>query len=1200
MYRANVLAFFVVVIMFNPIFVHDQPDVPQPEIEGQPFQLDSPDIRGTDLDPRMSLPSLEGYFTENLGQSGPGAGCFYVHGDGLSVSLGVGWVSYHLRQDDGTGANVRITFGDAFDVTPVGVHPLSHASDFFIGNDPEGWVVGARNYKEVLYGGLYPGIDLRFYVTEEMLKYDFIIGPGGDAATIRMAFEGAEGVSLDPANGDLLIATGAGTLRDMAPIAYQDGPDGVSDIEARFRVSKPSSVSFIIGDYDPSAVLVIDPGLVFSTFLGGSSTERCGPPVVDENGDIYLGGDTYSPDFPLTTGAVQTENKRVDAFVVKLSADGSQLLYSTYIGGDQTDHEVQVQVGPSDMVYIVGRTNSSDFPVTSNGLQQTFNGEWDCFVSRLDIRASKLDYSSYLGGNSHEVLRDIQLVASGDLYVTGNTYSRDFPITNDALPYNITGPFSEIFLLRLDVENESLEYSTFIAANGSDTSYCLFAEEDGIVYVAGYTNSEDFPTTPGAYRTSHIGRQYFHDGFVLKLDTSSSSLVYSTYFGGDIGDYATAIFVDDEGYAYLTGETASDDFPTTPGAYDRDRAARQDAFVLKMDQTGSDIEYSTFVGSMAAEYPIGIDVSDMGYIAITGSTRGDDYPVTPDAFDSTFNGSDDAFLTVLLPDVSDLYYSTFIGGNKSDRASGFTMLDWGVFLIAGETYSSDFPTTLGSFDPTFNGTVRDAFLLELDLFPAVIGNVMYSTPITTGDPVDIEADVQDNLDIGGVELHCWYDGDPTVFRTPMSLDSGTLKNGHWNCSIIVPDRRSGRIHLMVQARDQGGNMTTSDIFSVTIIDNDLPSIEPLPPGAPTTGEILPLSVNITENVGIDEVALVYWYGTSTSNSKSVKMKPIDVTVHGEGLYAYNDLRIPRESLRPLNFYYTVVDTSGNENSTSPVLLEVTDNDIPEIIDDTSDRTTTTGDHFIFQMTCWDNIGLATVNVSYHFGDSETTIRRMLGEEITSNGNGKYALRIKVPSNITVNLVYWFDVVDYSGHTKRTTPRFVEVKDNDRPMILSDGTVDQALKGLTLTFQVHVLDNIGIAEVIVRFRDEMGVMQYVPMVGSVGHYHVTHSVSRLAVGDVLYSFYVEDTARNSNTTDERTISLINAPPEIGEVPTFEVIEGETETLDLSAYITDLNDAIDNLTIMLDPKNARYWKPCTTNGSQITTSRSRFPIVIVRFG
>jgi hypothetical protein len=139
------------------------------------------------------------------------------------------------------------------------------------------------------------------------------------------------------------------------------------------------------------------------------------------------------------------------------------------------------------------------------------------------------------------------------------------------------------------------------------------------------------------------------------------------------------------------------------------------------------------------------------------------------------------------------------------------------------------------------------------------------------------------------------------------------------------------------------------------------------------------------------------------------------------------------------------------------------------------------------------------------------------------------------------------------------------------MILSDGTVDQALKGLSLTFQVHVLDNIGIAEVIVRFRDEMGVMQYVPMVGSVGHYQITHSVSRLAVGDVSYSFYVEDTARNSNTTDERTISLINAPPEIGEVPTFEVIEGETETLDLSAYITDLNDAIDNLTIMLDPKN-----------------------------
>ncbi len=448
---------------------------------------------------------------------------------------------------------------------------LPGVANYLVGSDPSRWHTGVPTYATVSYHAVYPGIDLVYYGTAGRLEYDWRLAPGADPGQIALAVDGARDVRLD-GDGNLALGTILGDIVQQAPRAYQT-IDGVRHaVAVHYTLTPARQIGVALGAYDTQAPLVIDPVLSYSTYLGGSGSDAAYGVAVDAAGNAYVTGNTTSTDFP-TAGALQGTNHggvtaSLDAFVSKLNAAGTALVYSTYLGGSGDDYGNAIAVDPSGNAYVTGNTSSSDFPTTANAYQPT---GYSIFVSKLNAAGGSLLYSTYLGGPSgvgNNYGNGIAVDAASDAYVTGYAGSTDFPTTPGSVQPALNGFSYNAFVVKINTAasgSASLVYGTYLGGTSpsGDAGQGIAIDQAGDAYVTGSTTSTDFPTTVNAPQRTFGG---VYDAFVSKLNPTGSTLLYSTYLGGSDDDEGEGIAVDAGGNAYVTGFTASTNFPTTAPA----------------------------------------------------------------------------------------------------------------------------------------------------------------------------------------------------------------------------------------------------------------------------------------------------------------------------------------------------------------------------------------------------------------------------------------------------------------------------------------------------------------------------------------------------------------------------------------------------------------------------------------------------------
>ncbi|HWB12833.1 MAG TPA: SBBP repeat-containing protein [Pirellulales bacterium] len=638
---------------------------------------------------------------------------------------------------DVSATAIRMQFiGASASASVMGLEKQQTQSNYFIGNDPSQWHTGVANFGQVEYENLYSGINAVFYGNQRQLEYDFDVAPGANPGQIEWQIQGATGLNID-SSGSLLIHTSHGDLTEKAPTIYQEVDGSRAAVAGRFVLEGSDRVGFVVGSYNTSLPLIIDPTLEYSTYLGGSSS--LGGDVgfgiaVDGAGNAYVTGWTSSSNFPTTAGAYQTTfGGWYNAFVTKLSADGHSLIYSTYLGGSVGDEGLGIAVDGSGNACITGYTYSLDFPTTTGAYQTTFGGTaTDAFVTKLSADGRSLVYSTYLGGRGDDEGCGIAVDRSGNAYVTGYTGSANFPTTSGAYQTTLRG-YSDVFSTKLSADGRSLAYSTYLGSSDYNRGLGIAVDGSGHAYVTGIASS-GFPTTTGAYQTTFGGKYYpvTYDAFVTKLSADGRSLVYSTYLGGDEYDGGFGIAVDGSGNAYVTGVTGSTNFPATAGAYQTTiggyypmSSTGYDAFVAKLSADGRSLVYSTYLGGGDEDFGSGITVDGSGNAYVSGITQSSDFPTTTGAYQTTFGGVADAFVTRLSADGDRLTYSTYLGGKDYDSGSGIAIDGSGDAYVVGFTASSNFPTTTGAYQTKYAGE-RDAFVSKLVLaaLPPPVVNVV--------------------------------------------------------------------------------------------------------------------------------------------------------------------------------------------------------------------------------------------------------------------------------------------------------------------------------------------------------------------------------------------------------------------------------------------------------------------------------------------
>ena len=704
-------------------------------LAGLPCLGMSPNEGDRDASPGAAVLSrLPLAFVENRGQWDTPAR-FVARRGGMTARIEKDGIVLQLarRAGDGRieGVVARLRFeGERASIDLEGEGKQPGAYNFFLGNDPSGWRTGVPAYASVLYRGLREGVDLRIREEKGRLEYDLLLAPGADAEGIVVRCEGIEGIEVEP-DGSLAMATALGPIRQSPPVAWQALPGGGRrPIEARFRRLGPERFGFVVPGRDPSLPLVIDPGLLYSTFLGGFGDESVEDIAVDATGAATVAGSTVSAGFPTTAGAFNTTaHAGGDAFVARLTPSGNALVFSTYLGGSTSQSAQALALDVAGSATVAGITTSADFPATAGAFDTTFGGGMggDGFVARLSPAGDALVYCTFLGGTAFDWPRALALDATGAATVAGQTISADFPSTASAFDSTFNGVpgFYDAFVTRVSPSGNALLYSTFLGGTSVDRAVALALEPNGSATVAGQTQSFDFPATAGAYDTTSNAPVFCpscFDGFVARLDPTGAALLFATYLGGPGDDFPEAIALDATGAATVAGSTENPTFPTTPGAYDT-TAVSTEAFVTRLSPPRSALVWSTYLGGLGADGANAIAVDPTGAAVVAGTTSGGGFPATPGAYDTTFNGGllfGDAFLARLSPSGNALHYSTFLGGSVGpglDQLNAVALDVAAGAAVGGRTQAPDFPTTPGTFDTTFGGAI-DAFVARLDLFPA--------------------------------------------------------------------------------------------------------------------------------------------------------------------------------------------------------------------------------------------------------------------------------------------------------------------------------------------------------------------------------------------------------------------------------------------------------------------------------------------------
>ncbi|MCG3119198.1 MAG: hypothetical protein ALAOOOJD_01543 [bacterium] len=613
-----------------------------------------------------------------------------------------------IHQPKSTALHLQL-IGANSELRVVGLDELSSKTNYFIGSDSSQWHTNVPNYAKIKYQEIYPGVDVVYYGNQQQLEYDFVIAPGTNPEVIAFGFEGANDLDFDDA-GNLVIHVDDGEVSLHAPMIYQEINGSKKVISGNYLRKSKNQIGFQVASYDENHSLVIDPILSYSTYLGGSGTEHAEGIAVDPAGSVYVTGWTDSPNFPTANPFQASRNGSQDAFVTKLNPSGSALVYSTYLGGNDWDFGFGIAVDALGNAYITGRTDSPDFPTsspfqamlkgssdafvtklnasgsaliystylggseydrglsiavdatgnayvtgyteafqtsdfpTANPIQAALMGTKDAFVTKLNPSGSPL-YSTYLGGSSSEEGRGIAVDSQGYACVTGLTVSDNFP-TASPLQTN-RGGSNEAFVTKFNPAGSALIYSTYLGGSNDEEAYGIAVDNAGNAYVTGSTTSNNFPT---ANPLQPNLKGSFGDAFVTKINPAGSAFVYSTYFSGGFNTSGRGIAVDSQGNAYITGRDSGTNFPLVDPIQGSGNIG---AIVSKFNPAGSALIYSTYLGSNSNDEGRAIAVDQHGNAYVTGNTLAANFP-TKSPIQPNNAGGQDAFVTKISGDAAPL------------------------------------------------------------------------------------------------------------------------------------------------------------------------------------------------------------------------------------------------------------------------------------------------------------------------------------------------------------------------------------------------------------------------------------------------------------------------------------------------------------------------------------------------------------------
>jgi hypothetical protein len=851
-----------------------------------------------------ALPRLNHHFKENKGQLTNDEIGYYFYAADFGVAFTATGVLYRISMSNHSDAEagappqgasranneqrdispahsgrsviVKLEFVGANPVAPQGKGVLSHPSHYFLGNNPQEWITNVCSFREVVYPALYKGIDLCFYFTPSGLKYDFIVKPGANVESIQLRYHGIERLSVDN-QGILVATTTIRPLVDQELTLYQDMPTGRQTVPGKFVLYDRTTFGFqLLSGYSPTTTLVIDP-LIYSTFLGGSEYDRAHAIALDSANNSYVAGSTRSGDFPTTPGANDTSYNGGgawpdDVFVCKLSADGTTLQYSTFLGGSSSDEGLAIALDQAGNSHVAGSTDSSDFPTTPGTYDTSHNGDGDGFVCKLSADGTTLLYATFLGGSGSEGSRAIALDQANNSYVTGSTDSSDFSTTPGAYDTSHNGGGYDCFASKLSADGTTLLYSTFLGGSADDTGSAIAVDGGDHSYVTGSTVSSDFPTTPGAYDKSHNAHW---DGFVCKLSADGTTLQYSTLLGGSKSDLSHGIALDSANNSYIAGDTHSSDFPTTPGAYDPSyNRGSPDVFVCKLSADGTTLLYSTFLGTSVLDRASAIALDSANNSYVTGSTHSSDFPTTPGAYDTSHNGDGDAFVCKLSADGTTLLYSTFLGTSEYEHASAIALDNANNSYVTGSTWSTDFPTTPGAYDPSHNGET-DIFVTILSFLSPQV-TITSPTNTTYGPPGEVTLTYA-ITDMTATTIAVYLNGVANTTARPNGYVYAPLSTGSYNLTIV--------------AEDAGGHIETATLFFT--VDRTAPAVTITSP------------TNATYDPPGD-VTLTYAITDTTATTVAVYLNGVANTTTCPSGYVY-------EALSPGSYNLTLVveDVAGN-------------------------------------------------------------------------------------------------------------------------------------------------------------------------------------------------------------------------------------------------------------------------------------------------
>ncbi|MBI4446103.1 MAG: SBBP repeat-containing protein [Acidobacteria bacterium] len=783
-----------------------------------------------------------------------------------------------------SGANldtavVRMRFDGAQpDPQIEGVEELAQRSNYFRGRDPALWTTDVRHFQRIRYRSLYPGVDLVYYHTDDQeLEYDFLLAPGADPSRIRMKFTGTNQLSLD-GQGNLQINMGQGELTVGAPSIFQELAAGEREVAGGFVLLDSYTVGFKVASYDREKPLRIDPALTYSSYLGGTNVDVGTGIAIDSSGNMYVTGYTSSSDFPVA-GSLQAISASPDALVTKINAQGTALVYSTYLGGNGRDEALGIAVDSSGNAFITGYTLSTNFPISNAFQNANKGGRGDAFIARLNSTGSGLIFSSYLGGSgSAQFLftagdrgEAIALDPAGNAYITGQTDSSDFPTRN---PFQSASGGQKDYFVAKFTPAGSLVYSTYFGGNrdelgkgesfsGGGGGVAIAVDSSGNALIAGTTLSPNIPQVKPLQNFQ--GTQFSGDLIIAKLNAAGSALLFSSYYGGNNADISKAIALDPAGNIYVTGWTWSNlNFPTVkPFLPSVPFGYIGDAFVTKIHGTQLAVIYSTYLGGPGngtvfgggTDIGFGIAADAVGNAYVAGTTNSARFPLvsplqaayagpaitTPDT-----TNSGDVFITRFNA-AGAAVFSTYLGGKGNDQLGGIAADASGNVYLAGSTHSTDFPTVKpfqsaskgGSADPRSPGVELMVAKLSTTPSPGEMLPPVPSLPWTRFIRVDTNFNgIPDEQDQAANILRSTSGQNVLLTFVSSSLGVSTVEFSN-------PHPQTGRYRTMSHRRQRTGRKgkTTTRTTTVTVDQFDA---ELRPIGATVRHEAVKTATTVTD------------------------------------------------------------------------------------------------------------------------------------------------------------------------------------------------------------------------------------------------------------------------------------------------------------------------------------------------------------------